>query len=323
MNNLLLLGIVIISLIIFNNNYKLHSVQAVPNVGDINVVDTIPDNSFVKPQHKLLELLNNVSSADKLYLVNVVSRNSFTKSTLSPELNEKITSLLKIVIGSINNVSDTDFYIKNIDNLYVLKDNLNNARFIVDAFIYDIKNFYTIRINIDLVIYQGENYINYLDIDESAVNNILNNYDIKYHAQGILSNYNMFSSDVESLLNEYYKENYKLIGVGNSSLEYDNVNISGAYTLKQLTRNYLPSGTPNSYSPQLCKKDSDKFNNYGINFINEVNSECVAKNNALQKYPNSPYDAPGVVTNRVDFNAYDWLKNPINGNILYSHGFNL
>ena len=83
MNNLLLLGIVIISLIIFNNNYKLHSVQAVPNVGDINVVDTIPDNSFVKPQHKLLELLNNVSSADKLYLVNVVSRNSFTKSTLS------------------------------------------------------------------------------------------------------------------------------------------------------------------------------------------------------------------------------------------------
>ena len=93
----------------------------VPNVGDINVVDTIPDNSFVKPQHKLLELLNNVSSADKLYLVNVVSRNSFTKSTLSPELNEKITSLLKIVIGSINNVSETDFYIKNIDNLYVLK----------------------------------------------------------------------------------------------------------------------------------------------------------------------------------------------------------
>ena len=55
----------------------------------------------------------------------------------------------------------------------------------------------------------------------------------------------------------------------------------------------------------------------------KVNSECVAKNNALQKYPNSPYDAPGVVTNRVDFNAYDWLKNPINGNILYSHGFNL
>ena len=52
----------------------------------------------------------------------------------------------------------------------------------------------------------------------------------------------MFSSDVESLLNEYYKEkNYKLIGVGNSSLEYDNVNVSGAYTLKQLTRNYLPA----------------------------------------------------------------------------------
>ena len=30
MNNLLLLGIVIISLIIFNNNYKLHSVEVRP-----------------------------------------------------------------------------------------------------------------------------------------------------------------------------------------------------------------------------------------------------------------------------------------------------
>ena len=145
-------------------------------------------------------------------------KDSYTKSTMSVELNEKITDLLKIVVSSINNVSSTDFYIKRIENLYVLQDKLNNARFIIDAFIYDVKNFYTIRINIDLVVYRGEKYINYLDIDESAVNNILNNYDVKYQAQGILSNYNMFTSDVESLLNEYYKTNFKLIGVGNSSL---------------------------------------------------------------------------------------------------------
>ena len=324
MNNLLVIGIVIISLIILNNNYALHSVKAIPqNVGDINFLDNIPENSFVKPQHRLLELLNNISSADKLYLTEVVKRDSYTKSTMSVELNEKITDILKIVVGSINNVSESDFYIKRIENLYVLQDKLNNARFIIDAFIYDIKNFYTIRINIDLVVYRGENYINYLDIDESAVNNILNNYDIKYQAQGILSNYNMFTSDVESLLNNHYKTNYNLIGVGNSSLEYDSVNLSGAFTLAQLTRNFLPAGTPNAYSPVLCKKDSDRFNSHGVNFLNEVTKECVAKNNAIQKYPNSPYDAPGVVTARVDFNTYDWLKNPINGNIIYSHGFNL
>ena len=324
MNNFLLLGIVVIILIIFNNNFKLYSVRETPpNVGDINVEDKIPEHSFVQPQHKLLELLTNISRADKLYLKNVVSsRNSYTKSTISTDLNEKITDLLKIVIGSINSVVESDFYIKEIENLYVLQDNQENTRFIIDAFIYDINNFYTIRINVDLVIYRGENYINYLDIDESAVNNILNNYDIKYHAQGILSNYNMFTSDVESLLNEYYKENYKLIGVGDSSLEYDSVNLSGTYTLKQLTRYYLPAGTPNTFSPSLCKRDSDSFNKHGINFMNTVTEECVAKNNAL-KYPNSPYDAPGVVTDRVDFNTYDWLKNPINGNILYSHGFNL
>ena len=82
-----------------------------------------------------------------------------------------------------------------------MKDEFNNLRFIVDTFIHDVKNFYTIRLSVDIVIHNGVTYINYLDIDESAVNNILNKYDVKYQAQGILSKYNMFKEDSESILN--------------------------------------------------------------------------------------------------------------------------
>ena len=75
MNNLLLLGIIIIGLIIVNNKYNLHSIkESPPNVGELNIPEIIPENSFVKPQHKLLELLNNISTADKLYLTDVIKR---------------------------------------------------------------------------------------------------------------------------------------------------------------------------------------------------------------------------------------------------------
>ena len=164
-----------------------------------------------------------------------------------------------------------------------------------------------------------------LDIDESSINNILNNYDVKYQSQGILSKYNMFVNDMESLLNEYYKKNnYNVIGVKETSLDFDSTMLSGVFTLDQLTRNYLPSGTPNKYASYMCKKNKDSFDHFGVNFINDINSECLIHNRAKRKYPNTPYDAPGVVTKRVDFNQYDWLKNPIaSGNILYGQGFHL
>ena len=40
------------------------------------------------------------------------------------------------------------------------------------------------------------------------------------------------------------------------------------------------------------------------------------QNPSTVPYPNEPYDAPGVVTDRVDDNEYSWLYNPQHGNIL-------
>lgn len=327
MNYLFLIALVIIIYFLVNNGQlkREFSDETVKYNGIKKELNShIPENSFVKPEHKLLKLLNSVSSSDKIVLFNIVEKESYTSGTISEETNDNVIDILKKIIGSINNISETDFYIKNIENIYLLKDKFNNLRFIVDTFMYDVKNYYTIRLSVDIVVYNGVTFINYLDIDESAVNNILNKYDIKYQAQGILSKYNMFIEDSESILNKHYKENYKVIGIkDNTSLEFDKYDTSGVFTLDQLVLNYLPAGTSNSYAPSFCNKNSDEFNKYGVNKMNEINSDCIATSNNLVKEPNLPYDAPGVVTKRVDFNEYDWLKNPQNGNIIYAHGFNL
>jgi len=290
-----------------------------------NYMDYVPKDSFVKPQHELLRLLNDISSADKIYLKNVIEKKSFTNKTIDIELNDVVTSILKKIISGINGVSGKSFFIKEVDKLYLIRDDDSNIRLIVDAFMYDINNHYTIRINSDIVVYKGEIYLNMIDIDESAINDILNNYDVKYQAQGILSKYNMFTKDMESLLNNHYKnDGYNIIGVNKSSLDFDSTMLSSVFTLDQLSRNYLPNNTSNQSAPYLCKKNSNKFDSFGVNFINDVKNDCVANDNAISRQANKPYKAPGVVTKRVDFNAYDWLKNPIaSGNILYGQGFHL
>ena len=232
--------------------------------------------------------------------------------------------VLKKIIRGISGVSKKDFFIKEIEKLYLIKDDDENLRVISDAYIYDVSNHYTMRINVDFVIYKDDIYINMIDIDESAINNILNNYDVKYQSSGILSKY-MSVNDYESLLNNHYKESgYNIIGVNKSSLDFDSTKLSGVFTLSQLSKNYLPSGTPSSYAPYFCKKNSSRFDSHGVKFLNEVNADCVANDNGHRRVANTPYNAPGVVTKRVDFNAYDWLKNPVaSGNILYGSGFNL
>lgn len=287
--------------------------------------ELIPQNGFVKPQHKLLNLLNDISSSDKIYLLNVVEKESFTSKTIERDLSDLVNHIMKKVINGINGVSELDLFTKDIEQIYVIKDNSSNVRLIIDTFAYDIKNHYTIRINLDIVVFNGDVYLNMLDIDESAINNILNNYDVKYQSQGILSKYNMFINDMESLLNEHYKtNNYNVIGVKETSLDFDSTMLSGVFTLDQLSRNYLPSGIPNKDASYMCKKNKDSFDHFGVNFINDINSECQIHNRAKRKYPNTPYNAPGVVTKRVDSNNYDWLKNPIaSGNILYGQGFHL
>ena len=56
-----------------------------------NANELLPENGFVKPQHKLLELLSNISSGNKIYLQDLVERKSYTNKTIPDEYNTIIT----------------------------------------------------------------------------------------------------------------------------------------------------------------------------------------------------------------------------------------
>jgi hypothetical protein len=247
-------------------------------------------NSFVNPQHNLLRLLDNISLSDKVILKNVHERWSLTKQTIDVDLNEKITNLMKKILLSMKHISTLDFYIKSIENVYVMKDKNENFRCIVNSFIYDIQNYYTIKLVLDFSSISGTIYLNYMDIDSSSLNNLLNRYDIRWDSQGILSKYNMFDENVEKLLNNYYDKNYNLLKLDNNSFTQTTMN---TFTLDQLTNMYLPVDTPHVNSQDFCKKHSFTWDSRAVPISTGEN--CPMHNPRKSPYPYQPYQAPGNV----------------------------
>ena len=213
----------------------------------------VQNNSFVKPEHNLFHLLSNISLSDKVVLKNIKEKWSLTKQTIDSELNEKIVNLIKKILMSLKNISNIDFYIKEINNVYIMKDNYNDFRCIVNSDIYDVNNYYTIKLVLDFTSIDNTIYLNYLDIDHSSLNNLLNKYDIRWKSQGILSQYNMFDEDVQKLLDNHYDKKYNLVKLDRNDYTKNTMN---TFTLDQLTNNYLPVGTPTINSPMFGKKNS-------------------------------------------------------------------
>ena len=63
------------------------------------------------------------------------------------------------------------FYVNNIENMYVMKDENGNSRCILNCLYLKYME-HTIKLAMDIVLYEGETYFNFIDNDESSVASI-------------------------------------------------------------------------------------------------------------------------------------------------------
>lgn len=304
---------------------------------------------FVKPEHHLLKIFNNISSGSKIKLDGTCNKYIYNKNTITSELNEKLTFLIKDIINNINNISENNYFIKKIENVYCLIDRKENQRYIIDFFIYDVNNYYTIRLVTDIVIIDDEIYLNYLNIQSGSNSTLINKYDIKFNSSGILFDSDMFNEDIYKIFDNYYNQSFKVIGVSDINLEYSKEDLSEVLTLNSFKNSYIPSNISSEsykdfenkginnyldmYLPEnqnmiknktFCNKYKLEWDKYGIvNESDNNDNNCYLNNNATVSQFNEPFFAPGIVTKRVDYNRYSWLKDPSNKNIIRSHGYSL
>jgi len=290
MNFIIIIVVLILLVVLSNNNNNDNSLQ------------------IKKPVHKdysLLESLTNISAADKVTLKNITEKWSLTKDVIDEDLKHKLLRIIKSVVNGASIASGNKYYVKTIENVYIMKDKNNDFRAIMSAFMYDIKNYHTIKIMLDVVSINRTIFINHIDIDESGVKNVIKNYDLKINSQGILSHYDMFDEDTRIMLDNYYSTNFNIVELSQEDYLTNRTNL---FTLDQLVDNYLPSNVPVEHSPNFCNKHLYDWDSSSV--LKDGPQHCIFQNPSIKPYPNTPYDAPGVVTNNVDQNQYAWLHEP-------------
>ena len=285
------------------------------NVAPQKCIESFQENTvtFTKPQNMFLKAMNDIKNAPKIVLENVVSKCYMDKNTIDTELNNRVNNILKDVISHLNKIlKEDEYFIKELEGLYIIKDDKGNFRLIISSFIYDIKNYYQVKFIMDVVYMNDEYYLNYMNIDERATNNMLNKYDVRSvnnNTTGLLLSYDMINDDLEHTLNDHYKTNDNILdfkNITNNDNQYKFVKIS------DLSKYYLPDGVPNLFSPIFCDKDSNDWTTNGVpKQNNNLPDTCIANNNAITKILNSPYEAPKVLSKPIEHSGmFSIFANP-------------
>ena len=266
----------------------------------------------IQKRVKLIDALKNISLSDKVTISNISEKWSLNKNTIDTQTNQKSLEIVKDVMKHIGILSERKFFIKNIENVYVMRDETGNFRTIISCFIHDVENFHTIKLIMDVVYFDNIMYINHIDIDESGIKNVLQHYDIKYKSMGILTNYNQYDQNVETLIDNYYKEKYKLIPLDSSEI----LDLSQTFSFTSLKQKIMPKEAPTHESPLFCDKEEINWDSNGINRPGK--EDCTFNNPSIRHYPHEPRNIPGGITNNVDINQYSWLKDPSRGHTVTS-----
>jgi len=285
---------------------------------------------FVKPEHRLLKTFDSISSSNKVKPRGTCQRFSFTKHTIETSIESYIKSTLKEMIQSLNNISTSEYYLKDIENAYVMTNQYNEKRFIVDFFVYDVQNYYTIRLLTDIVILNNEIYINYLNVYSGSNNILMNKYDVKHNRMGVLFDANMFDDNIDHLFDNYYESNFKLLKPDDdlssvfqvstlkntfmpSSMTKTSIEEFEKKDLSHYLEMYLPENQNTIKSPLFCEKYTQDWDNKGIFKEKDINkNDCYFHNEQTISEINEPYFAPGVINPRARDDFFQRKGNIIN-----------
>ena len=266
----------------------------------------LEENNHSK-NNEIINIFEGISKADKITLSNVTQKWSLTKDTIDKNIEGSLINTIKNILNIVQKKTNKEYYAKNIENVYIMKDKDNNYRAILNTFIYNVHDFHTIKFVIDFVSIDNIVYLNYIDMDESGIKTIIDNYDIKWKSSGILLNYNTFDNDIIKNIDQYYRYKYKLIEY-NSDHEY-NSSYDNSYTMDQLLVNYIPSEANTIHSPLFCDKTTYQWNNLSLFDISD--EDCLINKGSITTYPNYPQFVPGAIINNVAASKeYDWLNDP-------------
>jgi len=313
----LVIFFVIISVVIYTSSLNRdHVLPPETRNGDIS--------THVKPEHLLYDVLQKYSSGDKIVLKGKCQVELYTKYTIDVDLKQKFTKILNGVFKSVYGLTNRLFTVQELNNIYEEIDSAGNKRWIIDATLHSVNNFYTVRVVTDVVSYNGDVYVNYVNVNTASNNNIINRYDTKFEGRPILLNIDNFTTNIRSLLDTHYQRSYNVIGITDSSLDRRNYDLTNVFSLNSLLKMYLPANlSPESEkdfsragidgylemyfppdlttikSPQFCNKYMNGWNKQSVDLSGT--ESCVFDHRTTTTEFNQPINNPGLFFDRSSY----------------------
>ena len=84
----------------------------------------------------------------------------YTPHTITDELKKELRAIIKTIIHDINGISEVKYYPGEYNHIIVDKNDDGDERLIVDMFLYDVKNYYDVRVVFDIVNVGGKYNLN-------------------------------------------------------------------------------------------------------------------------------------------------------------------
>ena len=187
----------------------------------------------------------------------------------------------------------------------MIQQNLLGTRQIIDTFIYDVKNFHSVRIIVDVVQIGAELYLNHIGLFDGSNTVILNRYDTIENGTSILNSNNQFSTNWITMLDSTYRKDYTLYGIESSKLESSevsdylsdkNVKKLGVNSFgKLLLPTYIDSDkVVKPLSSEFCKVQEVDWDWTSANKPRKIPPNCALHNSASIAQANTPYYTPSL-----------------------------
>ena len=105
-----------------NKTYPLNSAPRGDNGQIVSGFRNILDLETKSDKRRKLITIQNISESDKVVLSEVTEKWSMNKNVIDPDTNKRSVNIVKEVMNNLEIFSNDKFYVKNVENVYVMKD---------------------------------------------------------------------------------------------------------------------------------------------------------------------------------------------------------
>jgi len=208
-------------------------------------------------------------------------------------------------ISRLNLATNFSFKILKIDNIIQDTDKLNNKRYLIDFFIWEVKDFYSCRVILDIILYNdGTKYLNQIALSNADLEN---QPFIKNNIYGVDTNMVIRKNNLRSSENQ-------LVGIDNSVLtmtpilkQEDSKRTCNFSRIRN--RWILPKNMPDSCTFP-CNKQANCWDQWGVLYnCGKNTNNCIGINTSATPKSFQPYINPTIIGVPANENKYlDLMK---------------